>query len=117
MAMQQVVDITEDLNNNSIATLDVGGYDFAEVQLVAPTGTFSFFTSSDSGAITGVSDGNATTAMNFTAVSGTNLATAAGVTTLAASGIVKFPNLAQYLRISAAGATVTKAFVRLYKIN
>jgi|GEM_PF-1580451 len=118
MAVQHIVDITTDLNNNDIATLDVGGFDYAEVQLVTPTGTFSFLTSSDSGAITGVSDGSSASATNFTAVSGTNLATGTGVTTLAASGIVKFSNLAQYLQITGAGgAQVTKAFVRLYKIN
>jgi hypothetical protein len=118
MAVQQNLDITADLNDNSLATLDVGGWDYAEVQLVTPTGTFSFLTSSDAGAIHGVSDGNAVSADNFTAVSGINLATAGAVTTLATSGIVKFPNLAQFLRISgAAAAQVTKAFVRLYKIN
>lgn len=118
MAIQTVVDITADLNNNDIATLDVGGWDYAEVQLVSPTGTFSFFTSSDAGAITGVSDGNATSATNFTAVSGTKLSDGSAVTTLAASGIVKFSNLAQFIRVTGGGAAqVTKAFVRLYKIN
>lgn len=118
MALQQVVEITADLNDNDISTLDVGGYDYAEVQLVTPTGTFSFFTSSDSGDITGVSDGSAASATNFTALSGINLATAGAATTLATSGIVKFPNMARYLQITgAAGAQVTKALVRLYKIN
>ncbi len=118
MAIQRIIDITTDLNNNSIATNDVGGWDYVEVQLVSPTGTFSFLTSSDSGGITGVSDGSSASATNFTAVSGTNLATATGVTSLAASGIVKFSNIAQYLQISGAGgAQVTKAFLRLYKIN
>lgn len=117
MAIQKNIDITTDLNANSLATLDVGGWDFAEVQLVVPVGTFSFLTSNDSGAVTGVSDGSNVSATNFTAVSGINLATAGAVTTLAAAGIVKFPNLGQYLRISGAGGTVTAAYVRLYKIN
>jgi hypothetical protein len=117
MAIQSVVDITLDLNNNSIANLDVGGFDYAEVQLVSPTGTFSFFTSSDAGAITGVSDGSAASATNFTVLSGIDLATAAAATTLATSGIVKFLNMAQFLRISGDAVQVTKAFVRLYKIN
>lgn len=118
MSVQKIIDITADLNDNDIATLDVGGFDYAEVQLVAPTGTFSFFTSNDSGAITGVSDGSAASATNFTAVTGTKLSDASAVTTLAAAGIVKFANLGQYLQITgAAAAQVTKAFVRLYKIN
>ncbi len=118
MSIQRIIDITKDLNDNDLCTLDVGGYDYAEVQLVTPTGIFSFLTSSDSGAITGVSDGSNVSATNFTAVSGINLATGSGVTTLAADGIVKFANLAQYLRVSGgAAAQVAKAFIRLYKIN
>lgn len=118
MGVQRTIEITTDLNNNDICTLDVGGYDFAEVQLVSPTGTFSFLTSNDAGAITGVSDGNNITADNFTAVSGVKLSDASAVTTLAASGTVKFANLGQFLRITgAAAAQVTKGFVRLYKIN
>jgi len=118
MAIQRNIDITSDLNDNDLATLDVGGWDYAEVQLVSPTGTFSFLTSGDSGAITGVSDGSAASATNFTAATGKKLSDASAVTTLAASGIVKFSDLSQYLRISGAGAAqVTKALVRLYKIN
>ena len=118
MAAQKVIDITADLNDNDIVTLDVGGWDYAEVQLVSPTGTFSFLTSNDSGGITGVSDGGPQSATNFTAVTGTKLADASAVTTLAGSGIVKFSNLGQYLRITGAGAAqVTEALVRLYKIG
>ena len=118
MSIQRIIEITADLNDNDISTLDVGGWDYAEVQLVSPTGTFSFLTSNDSGAITGVSDGSSASATNFTAVTGTKLSDASAVTTLAGSGIVKFSNLAQYLQITGAGgAQVTKGFVRLYKIN
>lgn len=118
MATQQRIIITEDLNNNDIVNLDVGGWDYAEVQLVAPIGTFSFWTSLDAQDITGVSDGSAASATNFTALSGILLSDVSAVTTLAAAGIVKFPNIGQFLRITgAAGAQVTKAIVRLYKIN
>lgn len=118
MAVSQRLDISTDINNNSIVNLDVGGWDYAQVQLVSPTGTFSFLTSLDSGDITGVSDGSAISATNFVAVSGTNMADGTAVTSLAGSGIVKFSNLGQFLRISgAAAAQVTKAIVRLYKIN
>ena len=117
MAVQQILDVTTDVNNNDLCTIDIGGWDFAVVQLVSPTGTFSFLTSNDSGAIMGVSDGNALSATNFTAVTGTKLSDASAVTTLAASGMVKFSGIGQYLRISgAAAAQVTKALVRLCKI-
>jgi len=83
MAVQQVLDITADLNDNTICQLDIGGWDFAVVQLATVVGTWSFFTTIDSGDITGVSDGSATSATNFIAVQGTNLATGSGVTSLA----------------------------------
>jgi len=118
MSVQRIIEITSDLNTNDIATYDVGGFDFAEVQLVSPTGTFSFFTSSDSGAITGVSDGSSISATNFNAVTGTKLSDNSAVATLAGSDTVKFSNLGQYIKITGAGAAqVTKAFLRLYKIN
>lgn len=115
MAAQQVIDITADFNANSIATIDIGGWNDAIVQLVSPTGAISFLTSSDSGAVTGVSDGSAASAINFTAVTGTNLATATGVTSLNSSGQVKFSVIGQYLRLSGGSATATKILVRLFK--
>jgi len=48
MSIQKTIDITADLNANSIAVYDVGGWDYPEVQLNTPTGTFSFLTSNDS---------------------------------------------------------------------
>lgn len=115
MALQDVQDLTDDFNANSIATVDIGGWNEAVVQLVTPTGTVNFTTSSDSGAITGVSDGNATSAINFTAVTGTNLANATGVTSLAASGQVKFSGIGRYLRLAGTGVTATKVLLRLFK--
>lgn len=115
MAVQQIIDVTQDLNNNNIANMDVGGYDYAVVQLVAPVGTISFFTTNDSGAVTGVSDGNAESSTNYIAATGVNVATAANVTSLAVAGLVRFQGIGQYLRLS--GGTATKALVRLYKIN
>lgn len=118
MSVSRIVDITNDLNNNSIAVLDVGQWDNAVVQLVSPTGTFTFNSTNDSGAITGVSDGSSASATNWIAVQGTNLNSGSAVTTLAGSGIVRFAVIGQYLQISgAAAAQVTKAIVRLYKIN
>ena len=115
MAVQQVIDITADLNDNTICQLDIGGWDFAVVQLATVVGTWSFFTTIDSGDITGVSDGSATSATNFIAVQGTNLATGSGVTSLATAGLVKFSGIGRFLKISG-GTSVSKGLVRLYKI-
>ena len=118
MAVQRIVDITNELNDNSIHNMDVGGWDNVVVQLVSPTGTFTFNTTNDSGAITGSSDGSSLSATNWIACQGVNLNSGSAVTTLAASGLVKFTVIGQYLQLTApGGAQVTKAIIRLYKIN
>lgn len=117
MSVSRIVDITADINADGRAIVETGGWDQAEVQLVSPTATATFETSDDAGAITGVSDGSSASATNFIATQGTNVNTGAAGSTLAASGIMKFVNIAQFLRVTGPGLTVTKAFVRLYKIN
>lgn len=117
MSVQTRLDITADLNNNSIWQGDIGGWDYAVVQLITPTGTFTFNSTNDSGDVTGSSDGSAISATNWIATQGTNLNSGSAVTTLAASGLVRFQSVGQFLQITGAGgATVTKAIVRLYKI-
>ena len=115
MAVQQIIDITDDLNTGSSATLDIGGWDFVVVHLVTPTGPVNFLTSNDGGGVSGVSDGNAVSATNFVAVTGTVLATGASATLLSASGLIKFSGIGQFLRISGTAIAVTKAFIRYYK--
>lgn len=116
MAQQQILNVTADLNNNSICQLDVGGWETIVVQLVSPTGTFTFNSTNDAGAAEGVSDGSAISATNWIAVQGTNLNSGSAVSTLAASGIVRFQNIGQFFQISgAAAAQVTKAIIRLYR--
>ncbi len=117
MAVERILDVTSDINADGRAIVECGGWDNAEVQLVSPTSTATFATSNDAGAITGVSDGSSASATNFIDIQGTNINSGSSVTTLNASGIVKFTNIGQFLRIMGAGLTVTKAIVRLYKIN
>lgn len=117
MAVSQLLDITADFNIGSLAILDIGGYDSVVVQVITPTGTVNFLTTNDGGAVQGVSDGSATTATNFVAVFGTNLATGVGGTSLAATGHMKFTGIGQYLQISGTAVTAAKVLVRLYKIN
>lgn len=113
MAVQQVIDFADRYSASAPLNIDIGGWDFVVVQLVTPTGTTSFLTSNDGGGITGVSDGNSASASNFIAVTGTNLATATGATSLAADGLIKFSGIGQYLRLS--GGSAVKVLVRYYK--
>ena len=117
MAVQQTLDLTLDINRDGRAIVDIGGFDYAIVQLVSPTSTATFATTNDSGDITAVSDGSAASATNFIDTQGTNLNSGSAVTTLAASGLVRFGYVGRYLRIMGPGLSVTKAIVRLFKIN
>lgn len=117
MAIQTVLDITADINADGRATLDVGGWDYSVVELVTPTSTATFSSTSDAGDITGVSDGNATSATNFVTTQGTDLSSGSAVSTLAATGQVKFTGGGRFLRIMGPGLSVTKGLVRLFKIN
>ena len=53
MALSQILDVTAAYSVNKIHTLDIGGYDYAIVQLVNPSGTVTFKTSNDANAIEG----------------------------------------------------------------
>ena len=117
MAISKTLDVTADLNADGRVQVETGGWDYAVVQLVSPSTTVNFETTSDAGAVTGVSDGNAESATNWVSTQGTNLATGAAVTSLAASGQVRFEKVGQFLRLIGAGVTASQAFIRLYKIN
>ena len=118
MSVQKVLDLTEDFNANSgSVTIDVGGFDYSVVQIVSPSGAIAFLTSNDSGAVQGVSDGSAVSATNFSSVQGLVLASQTYVSSILASGILRFEGVGQYLQLGSSNATVTKLLVRLYKIH
>lgn len=116
MGLNKMLDLTIPYTNNGFVNIDVGMWDNVEVQIVGPTGTVSFNASNDSGAITGITDGNATSAKNFTAIQGTNLATGTAVTTTAAAGTFKFPVTARYLQLTG-GGPLTELLIMLYKVG
>jgi hypothetical protein len=115
MALNTTIDITTEFNANGTYTKDLSNWDFCVVQLVTPGAAVTFTASNDSGAIVGVSDGNPTAAVNFTAVQGINLASGAAVTTLAASGLVKFNQVGRYLRLTSA-SDAAKVILEMSKI-
>lgn len=116
MAVQQIIDRTADFNSGSLCIMDIGGWDFAVVQFVGTSGTINFLHSNDSGDLTGISDGSEASAVNFVSVTGTNLATNTGATSIAAAALIKFTGIGRYLQLSGSGASVTKLLIRLYKI-
>lgn len=115
-----MVDIVIDISSSFVTgadlayNIDTGGWDYAVVQLVNPSGAISFSSSNDGGSVGAYE--NATSALNFTAVQGTNLASGTAVTSLNATGLVKFNVVGKYLRLSGS-ATADKVLVRLAKIH
>lgn len=116
-----MVDIVLDLSQSFVSgasssyTIDMGGWDYAIVQLVNPSGAVNFTSSNDGGDISSYE--NAVSALNFTAVQGTNLATGTAVTSLNASGLVKFNVVGKFLKLAGSSVTADKVLVRLAKIH
>tara|TARA_R110002126_G_scaffold274341_1_gene419308 strand:- start:2930 stop:3307 length:378 start_codon:yes stop_codon:yes gene_type:complete len=125
MSVQIVLDVTNEFNSGSesgfpgLVKLDTGGYDYAVVQFISPSGTIAFKHTNDSGDIQGVSDGSAISSDNEQSVQGINLATGAAATSTGASSLFRFQSNGRYLWLdgSATPASVTKLLVRLYKIH
>jgi hypothetical protein len=119
MALTRLLDLTAQFNASSTVAvnIDLSGWDYAVAHIISPTGTVTFNTTNDAGAIEGTTDGNAVSAVNWVAVQGTNLNSGTAVTTLAASGIVRFAVIGKFLQFSASSVTVTKLLVNLFKIS
>lgn len=119
MAISTTIDVSSTFatGGSSSVNLDLSGWDTAVVQLVSPSGAINFLSSNDGGQVTGVSDGNATSAINFTAVQGTNLATGSAATSGSASGLWKISGFGRYIQLSGSSITATKVLVELSKID
>ena len=101
-------DITDELNANNTVNLDVSEWQNLTIHLSGtPSGTINVLGTNDSGAVQAVTDGNATSAANFTAIQGTNLASGATVTAVAAAGNFKFIVSTKFIQIGGASAATT----------
>ena len=120
MALTRLLDLTGDFNavTNPSVRIDISGWDWIVVQLVQPTGTVTFSATNDAGAIEGVTDGNATSSLNYLSVQGTDLTSGTSVTTSGASSLTRFGVIGKFFRLSASGAiTAGKVLVYLFKIS
>lgn len=116
MALSLIKDITADFNADSLAQVDLSGWDSVTIQLVTPTGTVNFLSSNDAGAVEGSTDGNALTALNFTALQATNLATGVAATSGAATGLWRITGFGRFLQLSGTSVTAAKILLYLSKI-
>lgn len=100
--MSRMVDATPIFQTGAAQTtfLDVSGWDVVTVQIVTPSAAINFTTTNDNGSVAGVLPPVPIVPANFLAVQGINVGTGTAVTSLSASGIVKFTNLAKFLQIA-----------------
>ena len=109
-------DLTLQYNANGKIQIDTSNYDQVLVQIVTPSGTVSFASTNDAGAITGITDGNALSALNFVACQGTNQTNGTAETsTASANSVHKFSTVGRFLQLS--GGTVGKILVEYTKIQ
>lgn len=112
MATSTILDITSEFNSVGHKNIDMSGWDSVTIQLVTPTGTITFNGSNDDGSVTGAVQGNANSAINWTAIQATNLNTGAAATTGAASGLWRVSAFPRFLQLT--GSSVTAGKILLY---
>ena len=103
------VDATESFNTNNSFYQDLSGWDSAVVQFVGTSGTISFSTTNDNGSITGQLLPAPEVPINWVSVAGVNLTSKADITSIAASGIVAFGIIGNYLLLQGFTTTTTTA--------
>jgi hypothetical protein len=103
------VDATESFNTNNSFYQDLSGWDSAVVQFVGTSGTISFSTTNDNGSITGQLLPAPEVPINWVSVAGVNLTSKADITSIAASGIVAFGIIGNYLLLQGSTTTTTTA--------
>lgn len=116
---KQIVDnITEQFNLNYQITRDMSGWDKTTIQVVGPiSGVVFIYGTDDAGARTGVTQGDAELALNFTPIQATNLATGAATNSIAAAGLFKVDVNAQFLRLQGNPAATPTNIYRLLMFN
>lgn len=103
------VDATESFNTNNSFYQDLSGWDSAVVQFVGTSGTISFSTTNDNGSITGQLLPAPEVPINWVSVAGVNLTSKTDITSIAASGIVAFGIIGNYLLLQGSTTTTTTA--------
>lgn len=106
--LSQIFDVTEIFNANNQATLDLGLFNQCTIQVTGSiSGTIDIKGSNDGGAVQGSTDGNPTSATNFSTIQATKLSDGSAVTVIAAAGLYSLTVKTKYLRIGGANAATT----------
>lgn len=116
MAVQKIIDVTDRVNNGR--PIEIGGWDYATLQIIEGDDTsMAFFGSNDSGAIEGVTEGNPDMAIKFDDIQVLDLFDMTYKSSIdATSNNVKIDAGVRFFKTSG-NSVVTKALLRVYKIN
>jgi len=117
--LAQYLDLAPQLqaDNLGYVIIDVSNYDYTLIQPIGAD-VSKVECSIDGGDITGVTDGNATSATNFYAAAGITVSD--GVTyvnSITSTRTVRFPVVGRYLKITASPTSMNKLLVMLAKIS
>lgn len=112
-------DFTAQYADDKTINLDVSGWDYIVVQFESvAVAAVNFNTTNDSGAVQGISDGNANTATGWQPVQGINVATGTGATSAAVgSSIWRFQYIGRFLQLTSGSGTISKLLVSFNKIG
>ena len=116
MGLSLTRSVTEEYNENGYYTFDTSGWDYVLINIVFDSGLISFLSSNDSGAITGVTDGNTTSATNFYPASLIDVSTN-GDTQLATPGTTMYKAFLVGRFIKLGGDVAAKIILQYHKLS
>ncbi len=117
MALSTTLDLTDAFNAASKVNIDLSGWDNFSVQIQTPSGAINFNGTDNPGAVQGVSDGSAATAINWQPIALTNTATNTTSAATSANGIFKGAALSRFLQLVGSSITVSSMIIYLSKNN
>jgi len=118
--LAQYLDLTDEFNANYYCQFETSNYDYAVVQIIGNQDEIYFYSTIDSGALQGATDGNILTSINYAQIVGKNIATGTYIEYSPANGmIVRFDIVGRYIRLDGTSfpGLVSKILVMLAKIS
>ncbi len=115
--ISRIIDVTADFNANNGVKLNLSEWESATFQFVTPTGTINFTGSNDGNEITGSTNPNAKSSINYTTINAVDLSSSTGafVSSVSTSGLYKITIACQYIQVGGASAAAAKVLIFVNK--
>lgn len=117
--LAQYLDLKDQFNAEGYVEFEISNYDYAVFQVTGLGSAFNVYSTIDSGAITGISDGSIITSTNYMNISVLNLADYKYISQVGDDGIYRIDVAGRYIRLGQPfdTNTATKLLVMLAKIS